>query len=342
MPPALLTPATFESFHDAYLAILEAVTTAPEYRTSSRGNDSAEVTNTSFRLTDPRQRLPFLERRAVNVVYNIAEALWYAAGRNDLAMIGYYAPGMGAYSADGKVLTGTAYGTKLFSPDREGVTPWARVLELLRADPDTKRAVLAIYRAEELAVADNPDVSCTLAGQFLLRQGRLHLTCYMRGNDAYMGMVSDVFAFTFLQEVAARELGVELGHYTHHVGSMHVNDRDAKAVRRVLNEPRTPGYVRPDPPLPVMGADTSMAVIAQVLEHEEALRTDRTGYTPAQVAALPLPAYWRQIVLLFEVYRQIKHTDAPVGAAHLAALDPGYRWLVARRWKNRMPARAAA
>lgn len=342
MPHAPLTPATFGSFHDAYLAVLEAVTTAPEYRTSSRGNDSLEVTDTSFRLTDPRQRLPFLERRAVNVVYNIAEALWYSAGRDDLDMIGYYAPGMGAYSADGKVLTGTAYGTKLFSPDREGVTPWARVLELLRADPDTKRAVLAIYRAEELAVPDNPDVSCTLAGQFLLRQGRLHLTCYMRGNDAYMGMVSDVFAFTFLQEVAARELGVGLGHYTHHVGSMHVNDRDAKTVRRLLNEPRTPGYVLPDPPLPTMDADTSMAVIAQVLEHEEALRTDRTGYTPDQVAALDLPSYWQQIVLLFEVYRQIKHTDAPVDAAHLEALDPAYRWLVARRWKNRMPARAAA
>ncbi|MFY7069411.1 thymidylate synthase [Nocardiopsis changdeensis] len=337
-----LKPPPFASFHDAYLAVLEAVTAEPEYTTSSRGNDSVEITNVSFRLTDPRNRLPFLERRAVNVVYNIAEALWYAAGRDDLDMIGYYAPGMAAYSADGKVLTGTAYGTKLFTPDQDNATQWARVLELLRADPGSKRAVLAIYRAEELAVPDNPDVSCTIAAQFLLRAGRLNLTCYMRGNDAYMGMVSDVFAFTFLQEVAARELGVELGHYTHHVGSMHVNDRDAKTVRRLLNEPRTPGYVRPDPPLPTMGTGTSMAVIAQVLEHEEALRTDRTGYTPAQVAALPLPAYWQQVVLLFEVYRQIKHTDGPVGAAHLEVLDPAYRWLIARRWKNRMPAQVAA
>ncbi|RKS07328.1 thymidylate synthase [Nocardiopsis sp. Huas11] len=333
----LPTPPTFDSFHDAYLAVLDSVTAEPDHRTSSRGNDSAEITNVSFRLTNPRNRLPFLRRRPVNVVYNLAETLWYAAGRDDLDMIGYYAPGMATYSANGRSLTGTAYGIKIFAPDARGETQWDRVVELLRADPDTKRAVLSIYRAEELAVAANPDVSCTLAAQFLLREGRLHLTCYMRGNDAYMGMVSDVFAFTFLQEVAARELGVELGHYTHHVGSMHVNDRDAKAVRRLLNEPRQPGYVRPAFPSPVMPASTGTATMCVVLEHEEALRTGQADYTVDQVGALDLPEYWRQVVLLLEIYRQIKHTDDPVGADHLAALDGGYRWLVMNRWKNRMP-----
>ncbi|GAA1456966.1 thymidylate synthase [Nocardiopsis exhalans] len=336
MPPTL-TPWATRSFHDTYLEVLHTVTTSAEYDTSSRGNDSAELTNVSFRITDPRDRLPFLKRRPVNIVYNLAETLWYAAGRDDLDMIGYYAPGMGHYSANGKSLTGTAYGTKLFAPDRQGVRQWDRVLDLLRADPDTKRAVLGIYRPEELAITDNPDVSCTVAAQFLLRGGRLHLTCYMRGNDAYMGMVSDVFAFTFLQELAACQLGVELGHYTHHVASMHVNHRDAKNVRRLLNEGNQDGYVRPTFTPPEMPAGDVASALGTVLEHEELLRTNEVQHTPKSVSETGLPEYWQQVLLLFEAYRQIKHTDQSVSAELLDLLDPGYQWLVRHRWKNRMP-----
>lgn len=332
-----LTPHVDQNFHDAYLTVLDTVTNHTEHTTSSRGNDSAELTNVSFRIADPRDRLPFLRQRPVNIVFNLAETLWYAAGRDDLDTIGYYAPGMAKNSADGKTLTGTAYGTRMFAPDAENANQWGRVLELLRADPHSKRAVLGIYRPEELAVTDNPDVSCTVAAQFLLREGRLNLTCYMRGNDAYRGMVSDVFAFTFLQEVAACQLGVELGHYTHHVGSMHVNNSDAATVRRVLDEPRQPGYLRPAFRPPEMPADTSWSAVEAVLEHEEALRTNERSHTRETLAETGLPEYWRQVLLLFEIFRQIKHTDQAVNPDHVAALDPGYRWLVTRRWKNRMP-----
>ena len=332
-----LTPHVEQNFHDTYLTVLDAVTNHTEHTTSSRGNDSAELTNVSFRIADPRDRLPFLWQRPVNIVFNLAETLWYAAGRDDLDMIGYYAPGMAKHSADGKTLTGTAYGTRMFAPDGQNVTQWVRVLELLRADPDSKRAVLGIYRPEELTVPDNPDVSCTVAAQFLLRDGRLNLTCHMRGNDAYRGMVSDVFAFTFLQELAACQLGVELGHYTHHVASMHVNDRDSETVRRVLNEPRQPGYLRPAFRPPEMPADTSWSTLEAVLEHEDALRTNERSHTPETLAETGLPEYWRQVLLLFEIFRQIKHTDEAVNPDHVAALDPAYRWLVRHRWKNRMP-----
>lgn len=332
-----LTPHVEQNFHDAYLTVLDAVTNHTDHTISSRGNDAAELTNVSFRIADPRDRLPFLMQRPVNIVFNLAETLWYAAGRDDLDMIGYYAPGMAKHSVDGKTLTGTAYGTRMFAPDGQGVTQWGRVLELLRTDPDTKRAVLGIYHPSELAVPDNPDVSCTVAAQLLLRDGCLDLTCYMRGNDGYRGMVSDVFAFTFLQEIAACQLGVEPGHYTHHVASMHVNDRDAATVRRVLNEPRQPGYLRPAFRPPEMPADTCWSTLGAVLEHEEALRTNKRSHTPESLVETGLAEYWRQILLLFEIFRQIKHTDEAVNPDHVAALDPAYRWLVRHRWKNRMP-----
>ncbi|MBB6174925.1 thymidylate synthase [Nocardiopsis mwathae] len=189
-----MIPASFPSFHDAYAAVLTRLTTEPDHSISSRGNAAGESLDVSFRITDPRRRLPYVEARPVNVVFNVAEVLWYLAGRRDLDMIGYYAAGMATSSADGRTLTGTAYGSKLFARDAAGRTQWECVLSLLRSDPDSKRAVLSILDADEPRDPSHPDVSCTFAAQFFLRGGHLHLTCYLRGNDAYRGMVSDVFA----------------------------------------------------------------------------------------------------------------------------------------------------
>lgn len=85
-------PPCFSTFTDAYRAVLRQLHTRAEYSTASRGNRSRECLNVAFTLTDPRRRTPYLKARTPNIVFNYAEVLWYLAGRDDLAMIGYYAP----------------------------------------------------------------------------------------------------------------------------------------------------------------------------------------------------------------------------------------------------------
>lgn len=190
-----------------------------------------------------------------------------------------------------------------------------------------------MFSSAELADRDNPSVSC-LAGLHLLpRGGRLHMVVNMRANDLDCGLLSDVFSFTMIQEYAAVRLGLMLGSYTHYIGSAHVNDRNVDRVKRVLHEART----RPAPQtyaFPAMPADTDADSITRVLQHEELLRTNRAQYTADDVAALDLDPYWQQVVLLFELYRQIKHdhTDA-VTHDVLTALRPGLRWLCGHRWE---------
>src|SRR4051812_9855698 len=106
----MLTPAEFGTFTDACVAVLRRIHDHPEYETSGRGKDGLEVPNISFRLTDPTQRTPFLAGRKPNIVFNYAELLWYVSGRDDVAMISYYAPQLAKLSTDGTTLAGTAYG----------------------------------------------------------------------------------------------------------------------------------------------------------------------------------------------------------------------------------------
>ncbi|WP_432586818.1 thymidylate synthase [Streptomyces sp. HD1123-B1] len=333
----MLTTPTYRSVEDAYLALLRLATEDHEHHIGARGNDAREVIGVSFRLSDPRQRLPYLVQRKANPVFQFAEALWYLAGRRDLAMIGYYAPSMRASSADGVRLGGSAYGHTLFTPPDGGSTsPFDRVLQLLRTETDSKRGYLPVFSAAELAIADNPDVAC-LAGLHLLhRDGRLHMVCHMRANDLDCGLLSDVFSFTIIQEYAAVQLGLELGAYTHFIGSAHVNDRNTERVNRVLTEADS----RSAPvhfPFPAMPKDTTAATVAQVLAHEETLRTRGVRYSVEHIRGLDLAPYWQQVLLLFEFYRAVQH-DQAVDPDVLAALDPGLRWLVTNRSWSRSAA----
>ncbi|MGX1907642.1 thymidylate synthase [Streptomyces phaeochromogenes] len=329
----MLTTPEFTSVEGAYLALLRLATEDAEHHIAARGNEASEILGVGFRLTDPRQRLPYLAERKVNPVFQFAEALWYLAGRRDLEMIGYYAPSMRASSADGIHLGGSAYGHTLFS-QANGATqsPFDQVMRLLQKETDSKRGYMPVFAADELTDRNNPDVACLAGLHLLLRDGRLHMVCNMRANDLDCGLLSDVFSFTMIQEFAAVHLGMRPGTYTHFIGSAHVNDRNAERVKRVLGEadsrPTVPSFGFPEMP-----ASTTVATIADVLDHEEALRRNEIRYSADHIRNLGLEPYWQQPVVLFELYRQITHDQpAAVDPDLLAALDPGLRWLMARKW----------
>lgn len=333
--PGVTSPA-FATFSDAYLAILAQTTGSHQYEIATRGTTSREILNVCFTVADPLARSPYLAARKANIAFNHAEALWYLSGRDDLAMIAHYAPRLHAFSADGHRLTGTAYGPRLFGPGPDGDSQFDRVIALLRADPDTKRAAMVIMQPGELADPANPDVACTLALHFMRRGGALHLTAHMRANDAVTGLLCDVFSFTFIQEYAARLLGAQLGTYTHHAGSMHINTPDlarASAIVREATNKAPPRFLATAMP------SGHLDDLAAVLEWEQALRLNQRAATLGDPGLAGLHPYWQQIVMLFEAHRQITcHPRGPVDAATLAALHPGHRWLLARRWPSKVPA----
>lgn len=295
---------TFATFHDAYLHHLRLVNDEPEFENAPRGMPSREVLGVAFRIADPVQRLVLTPARRTNVIFNYAEALWYLSGRRDLEFITYYAPSIAKYSADGLTLAGTAYGPRIFRYGADRVDQWANVVQLLHDDPDSKRAVFQIYDANELAVPGNIDVACTLALQFLLRDGRLHAVAFMRANDAFRGIVSDVFSFTLIQEVLARQLGVDVGSYTHMVGSFHLYEQDRDWAREVLADCSVDVDHKRVPEMP---AGDNWSAIRCVLEYEEQLRRNQIQLDGAAIASLALPSYWQWVVALLELQRRRRH-----------------------------------
>jgi thymidylate synthase len=327
----VLRPVRFARFQDAYVAVLTQVGQECDFTVAPRGNACRECLNISFVLDDPRDRIVYIPARRTNIVFCIAEALWYLWGRDDLEMISYYAPRLARYSADGRTLRGSAYGPKLLAPGEDGRSQWDRVTGLLAGERGSKRAVVSFFQPAELTDASNPDVSCTLALQFLLRGQELHAAAFMRGNDALIGLLCDVFSFTLIQEFMAAQLGVQIGSYAHHVGSMHINNT-ATAIAAATARSEGTSF-----PVPVMPPTNwhDLKVLEQI---EGALRRGEEQITSGDLTGLGVHPYWQQVVLLFETYRQITHQPGvPVRLSTLKALDPGYQWLIAHRWPKALP-----
>ncbi|GAA3434185.1 thymidylate synthase [Kutzneria kofuensis] len=323
--------SAFDGLQEAYLHHIADLLHEPQFRNSPRGYASQERLGVRFTLRDPLRRLVTHPARRTNLVFNFAEVLWYLAGRDDLAYLAYYAPSVAKYSADGQRLTGTAYGPRIFDHGAGAGDQWEAVTTAIREDPDTKRAVIQIFQPRELLVPGNPDVACTLALQFLLREGRMHMVAYMRANDAYRGMASDVFSFTCLLEAMARKFHVPVGSYTHVAGSLHLYQPDLDKAARLLEcpEPVEPAGDR----MPEMPDGDNRPHLDRVLKIEEALRVGRARLDADAIEALDLPSWWAHVVRLFELYRRVRagQPDHDRLADHL---PPLYRRLLRQRFPS--------
>lgn len=262
---------------------------------ASRGGTS-EITGALLQLSNPRARLSRSEVKRV-LSSCLGELLWYLAGSRDLRFIEYYVSHYAKESDDGVTVHG-AYGPRLFR--MRGHDQIANVLRLLKSRPHSRRAVIQLFDAADLAV-EHKDVPCTCTLQFMIRGGRLHLFTSMRSNDAYLGLPHDVFAFTMLQEIIARSLSVDVGTYKHAVGSLHLYDRHRKGARAYLNE----GW-QETIAMPPMPPSDPWPSIRKVVRTEKAIR--QQGNVGRR--ELLLEPYWMDIVRLLLVYWHFKKHDS--------------------------------
>lgn len=150
-------------------------------------------------------------------------------------MIEAYAPQYSRFTEDG--IAYGAYGARWrYCAEHNQLRT---VIDLLRKDPDSRQAIMSMWRPDDLAWAfkgGKKDLPCTLALQFLVRSGNLYCIATMRSNDVWLGMPYDVFAFTTIQRIIADELGLGLGTYIHQAGSEHLYARNKNKAEEAAKE----------------------------------------------------------------------------------------------------------
>jgi thymidylate synthase len=146
----------------------------------------------------------------------------------------------------------------------------------------------------------------------------------MRSNDAFKGLPHDIFAFTMLQELAARKLGLPMGEYGHFVTSLHLYLDDLERVELFQNEGwQEKVYMAHMPE----GDQTSN--VLRLLKHERELRLLNKIASKKHS-----DDYWKDLSSLLEIFNLVKSRNfAQLAGMENSITNIELRSLAARKIK---------
>ena len=214
------------SINDIYKHLLSKVK-----NDGNQVGNTVELQNVLFQLTNIENNIP-TSRKNYSLKYLLGELYWYFSGSNSLSTISQYSNFWSKISDDG-ITSNSAYG--YIMQHKFNFNQIEKIIELLRHDENSRRAVININVPNEYVI-ETLDEPCTIAIQFLIREGKLNATVMMRSNDLWFGLPYDIPFFTELQKYIANELGVEYGTYTHIVTSMHIYDRNMDDINESIQK----------------------------------------------------------------------------------------------------------
>jgi thymidylate synthase len=233
----------FDSVDDSMTHILDRIITQGR-ESQPRGKKIRELIgqNVTFNMKYPIVTKP---SRKIGYRFYPAEAAWILSGDNRLDTIKKYSKFIWEFSDDGFFYSG-AYGPRV-------IDQLTYVCDVLSDDPDTRQAVIEIWRPNPRAGRDIP---CTLSFQFIARDGLLHCVQSMRSSDAWLGYPYDAFNATMLttyiilllRERATRgRKDLSLGHHTMCIGSMHVYEPQWQSALDFVDDEDAVEYTPVDP-----------------------------------------------------------------------------------------------
>ena len=291
--------ASEESLDDLMRAVFKQLLTGRgNFQVESSKGKSTETFGALLELKNPRARLSrsFSKAKAFSP---LGELFWYLSGSDSVDFIKHYIPNYPKMIKD-EVKANGAYGPRIFGENAQAKldqkSKWDRVIRTLREREGSRNALIQIYDNSD-AKPKNGDKPCTCTIQFAVRNGHLFMHTHMRSNDAFFGLPHDIFTFTMLQEIAARELGVGLGRYTHSVASLHLYHDTAIGAEAYFRE-----GLHEFRPMPEMPSGNPWSNIEQVKVAENAIRSGNIEH----ITSPDIDPYWGDFVELFRVHRMFE------------------------------------
>jgi thymidylate synthase len=214
---------------EVYPRVVKHVLTRGRLR-APRGQTTLDAGTTIVNVTFPTNALPLGCGRDLNRNIAVAEAAQLIGGFSQPELLLRAAPQFERYTDGGKFHG--AYG------DRIG-TQMLDVTRKLRADVNTRQAVVTLWDPWRDNLPDRRDYPCTTMLQFDVDafDGRLNMTTVMRSNDVWLGLPYDMFQFTQLQLSLAWALDIEPGRYRHIALSMHLYSENVIAAENKIYAP---------------------------------------------------------------------------------------------------------
>lgn len=202
-----------------------------EHNLESRVGNCFDLGTAYISVNNQSCGLPFVKGRGLNIFFAIMEAAWILSGSNKLSPLEEIISNYHKFSDDKETLNG-AYGYRIFNTF--GFNQLEAVIEELRNKPNSRRAVISLYSADDLNKSESLDIPCNLSILFKIRSNKLEMTVLNRSNDAYKGIPYNLFVFRAIQYYVAKKLSLSLGEQRHFTDSLHLYEEDFSEVSRII------------------------------------------------------------------------------------------------------------
>lgn len=188
---------------------------------TSRGGDVLRIMEPVLvTYVRPKERVLFNAERDANPYFHLMESLWMLAGRNDVKWIAAFNKRMREFSDDEHHFHG-AYGHRWRNHFK--IDQLLDLIHLLEHEPNTRRAVLAMWDPRADLDAESNDLPCNTHIYFDIVDGELNMTVCNRSNDIIWGMFgANAVHMSFLQEVMASMLNLRVGLYRQFSNNAHL------------------------------------------------------------------------------------------------------------------------
>lgn len=224
---------TSDDFDIIYKNILKSIYYHPEFIL----DDSKEITNLSFELSNPINNIVSSKSRDFNKVFADKFFKWNWDGKTDSTeLFDVNNNAKNYYEVNGR---NTAYGPRI-------VKQLPFIIDELKRNKDSRRAVINILEAEDKELLEDKfngkskmEYPCTNAITFFIRDNKLNIHTSMRSNNMVLTICYDVYNFTNMlfkvYEILKKTYSnLEIGTYQHNIVSAHILKKEYSLAEKIL------------------------------------------------------------------------------------------------------------
>lgn len=169
-----------------------------------------------------------------NIKYAINEYYWYLSKSNKINYSSIIEKTWKKFSDDG-ITVNSAYGHRIFGEHKDFINQWEWVKNKIKQDKHTRQAIINInYPGDKLK--ETKDFVCTIYIQIFIRNNKLIWITNMRSQDIYYGTRNDIYCFTEMQKLMARQLKIKPGEYIHICNSLHIYEEQYQKMNNVITK----------------------------------------------------------------------------------------------------------
>ena len=212
-----------------------------------RGVEKADRTGTGtlslfgYQLRfDLRNGFPLMTTKKLHLKSIVHELIWFLSGSTNVAYLRQNGVTIWDDWADTQGELGPVYGHQWRSwPARDGskIDQIARLVEGIRANPDSRRHIVSAWNPADLDRMALPP--CHALFQFYVARGELSCQLYQRSADVFLGVPFNIASYALLCAMVAQVTGLRPGEFVHTFGDVHLYLNHLEQAREQLaREPR--------------------------------------------------------------------------------------------------------